>query len=176
MDNSLIIYIVIALFVLLLIVSLIKKAVKFILFIIGIILVLSLVNIFVYGVSPKAEINAYKTNIEYTKDIAGYTSKINSSVDKIKNVVESKNIDENSVATLNEENSNLHMYYEEVNGLDHTKKMDIFHDKYIGYLNTIVSTSDTSIKMANTAGSTIDGSEEMLNKLKDALNGLSIMK
>lgn len=172
MDNSLIIYLVIAILIVVIVISLIKKATKLIVFVLGIILILSLVNIFVYGVSPKDEINAYKTNIKYTREIAGYTSKIKTSVDNIKKIIEANNIDKNSVEILNKENINLHRYQEEIKKLEHTKKINAIHDKYCDYLNRIVATSDTSTKVANTTGIAIKGSQDILNQLKDAIEGI----
>lgn len=174
--NSLIVYFVIAILAVCLVVFLVKKLIKIALFVIGIIVVLSLINILVYGVSPRDEIMAYKTNIEYTKSIAEYTNKIKHSVDNIKKVLEAKKVDKESIDILNEENKNLHEYKEEVEKLKHTKKMDIFHDKYCGYLETIVEISDNSINTINTADNVISNSKDILDKFKEEVKNLELLK
>lgn len=176
MEANLLIYGGIALLAIIIIVSLIKKAFKLVLFIIGIIVVISLYNIFVKGVSPIEELNAYKTNIQYGKDIAQYTLKIKASTDKIKTIMENKKIDEASLKVLKEENDNLLRYQKDVKELKHSQKLNVFHDSYCGYLNTIVITTDAASKLASSGGKTIQGAEDMLNKLKSGVDNLSALK
>jgi hypothetical protein len=176
LENNLLIYGGIALLAIIIIVSLIKKAFKLVVFVIGIIVVISLYNIFVKGVSPMEEFNAYKTNIQYGKDIAQYTVKVKSSTDKVKTIIENKKFDDASLKTLKEENANLLQYQKEVKELKHSPKLNVFHDSYCGYLNTIVSTTDTAAKLAAGGSKTIQGAEDILNKLKSGVDNLSALK
>lgn len=176
MEKSTLIFLALAVLIVLIVISLIKNAIKFALTIVGIIVAISLFNIFVKGVSPMEEINGYRTNIQYGKDIAQYTSKIKSSVDSIKTIVESKKLDEANVAALKAENGKLLQYQQEVQALKHTKKLNLFHDQYCGYLNTIIATSDATVKLATTGGKTIQGAEEIMSKFKANLENLASMK
>jgi hypothetical protein len=176
MDNSTLIFLGIAILIILIVISLIKNAIKFAMTIVGIIIAFSLFNIFVKGVSPIEEFNAYKTNIQYGKDVAQYTSKVKNSVDTIKNIVESKKLDETTLVTLKAENTKLLQYQKEVKELKHTKKLDLFHDQYCGYLNTIISTSDATVKLATAGGKTMQGAEEILNKFKANVENLTSLK
>jgi ABC-type multidrug transport system fused ATPase/permease subunit len=176
MDKELLIYGGIILMAVIIVVSLIKKAVKLVLTIISVLVVLSLINIFVLKVSPIEELNGYKTNIQYSRDIAKYTGNIKESVNKIKEIVESKKYNKASIETIKEENEKLRQYQKEVKELKHTKKLSFFHDKYCQYLNTIVATTDYTAKAAAGSGKTIEGAEEILNKLKTGLDNLSGLK
>jgi ABC-type multidrug transport system fused ATPase/permease subunit len=164
------------LLVIIIVVSLFKKAVKLAISIIVIIVVFSLVRVFVYGVSPVEEFNAYKTNITYGKDIAQYTGKIKTSTDAVKDIIESKKYDEASIKKLKEENDKLKQYQSEVQVLEHTEKLNFFHDRYCGYVNTIVVATDTTAKVAKAGDKTIQGADELLNKLKSGITELSSLK
>jgi hypothetical protein len=176
LENNLLIYGGIALLAIIIIVSLIKKAFKLVVFVIGIIVIISLYNIFVKGVSPMEEFNAYKTNMQYGKDIAQYTVKIKSSTDKVKTIIENKKFDEVSLKTLKDENTNLLQYQKEVKELKHSPKLNVFHDSYCGYLNTIVATTDATAKLASGGSKTLQGAEDMLSKLKSGVDNLSALK
>jgi ABC-type multidrug transport system fused ATPase/permease subunit len=176
LDNNLLIYGGIALLAIIVVVSLIKKAFKLILFIASILVLISLYNIFVKGVSPMEEFGAYKTNIQYGKDIAEYTGKIKTSTDKIKIIIEKNKLDETSLNTLKTENANLLMYQKEVKELKHSQKLNVFHDKYCDYLNTIVSTTENAAKLASAGNKTLKGAEDMISKLKTGIDNLSDLK
>jgi hypothetical protein len=176
MDKQILIYLGIALLVVIIIISLIKKAIKLVLFIAIILIVVSLVDVFVYGVSPVEQLNAYKTNIKYGSDITKYTGKIKSSVDTINSLLVSKNFDSNSIKKLNDEDANLYNYLKEVKSLNHTQILNSFHNQFISYLNTIISTTDTAVKTTNISGKAIQGAENIVNKLKTQLNNISSLK
>lgn len=176
MEKSTLIFLGLAVLIVLIVISLIKHAIKLVLTIVAVILAFSLFNIFVKGVSPIDEFNAYKTNIQYGKDIAQYTSKIKASVDTIKGIVESKKLDDTNINTLKAENAKLLQYQKEVQELKHTQKLDPFHQQYCGYLNTIITTSDSAVKLATTGGKTIQGAEEILNKFKANVESLASLK
>jgi hypothetical protein len=173
MTNQLLIYGGIAILAIIIIISLIKKAIKLVLFIGAVILLISLYNIFVNGVSPLDELNAYKTNIQYAKDIKDYTEKVSSSVNNIRNIIENKKLDASAVKTINDEDSKLHQYQNEVKLLKHTKKLDFFHNKYSEYLSTIVSTTDGTVKITETGGKTINDTENLAEKLKLNMDNLT---
>jgi hypothetical protein len=176
MDKSTLIFLGLAIVIVLIIVSLIKNAIKFALTIVAIILAFSLFNIFVKGVSPIEEFNGYKTNIQYGKDVAQYTSKVKTSVDAIKGIVESKKLDEANINTLKAENAKLLQYQKNVQELKHTQKLNLFHEQYCGYLNTIITTSDATVKLATAGGKTMQGAEEILNKFKANVENLASLK
>lgn len=176
MGKELLIYGGLALLAIIIVVSLIKKAFKLVLFIAGIIVLISLYNIVIKGVSPIDEFNAYKTNIQYGRDIAGYTVKIKASADKIKDIIESKKLDAASLNTLKQENENLVKYQKEVKELKHSPKLNMFHDSYCGYLNTIAATSEAAVKLASGGSKSLQGAEDMLNKLKTGVDNLTELK
>jgi hypothetical protein len=165
-----------ALLAIIIVISLIKKAFKFVLFIAAIIICMSLYNILVKGVSPIEEFNAYKMNVQYSKDIAEYTVKIKGSTNKIKDIIENKKLDEASLNMIKTENSNLLKYQKEVKELKHSSKLNSFHNNYCGYLNTIVATTDAAAKLATGGTKTLQGADDMLNKLKAGIDNLSGLK
>jgi ABC-type multidrug transport system fused ATPase/permease subunit len=176
MDKEFLILAGLVLMAVIIVVSVIKRAIKLTITIIGIIIIFSLVRIFVYGVSPVEEINAYRTNIKYGKDIAQYTAKIKSSTDKIKAILEAKKYDDASIKELNEENNKLLQYQKEVQALEHTKKLNFFHENYCNYLNTIVSATDATAKIAKAGDKAIQGAEDTINKLKLGLDKLTSLE
>jgi hypothetical protein len=176
MDTNLLILGGIAILAVLIIVSIVKKAIKLVLFIGAIIVVISLYNVLVNGVSPMEEFNAYRTNIKYSRDIAQYTVKIKASTDNIKDIIESRKFDEASIKTLKEENSRLLQYQSEVQALNHTKKLNFFHDSYCSYLNTVISASDSTVKLATAGGKASQGVEDILGKLRASVDNLSNLK
>jgi preprotein translocase subunit SecF len=176
LESGLLVYGGLILLAIIIVVSLIKKAFKLILFIASIVVLISIYNIFVKGVSPLDELNAYKTDIQYGKDIAEHTVKIKASTDKIKEIIESKKLDEASLNTLKAEDAKLLQYQKEVKELKHSSKLNTFHDSYCGYLNTIVSATDATAKLTSTGNKTFQGAEDMLSKLKLGIDNLSALK
>jgi hypothetical protein len=175
-DKEMLMFLGLAVLVIIIVISLIKKAVKLAISIVAIIVIFSLVRIFVGGVSPMEEFNAYKTNIKYGSDIAGYTAKIKTSTDAVKDIIESKKYDDESIKKLNEENTKLKQYQTEVKALEHTEKLNTFHDTYCGYVNTIVATTDTTTKLVKAGDKTIQGADELVNKLKAGIADISNIK
>jgi hypothetical protein len=175
-DNQILIYGGLALLAIIIVVSLIKRAFRLILFVAGIIILISLYNIVIKGVSPIDEFNAYRTNIQYGKDIAEYTVKVKGSTNKIKDIVENKKLDEVSLNMLKTENAKLLQYQKEVKELEHSSKLNSFHNSYSGYLNTIVTTTDAAAKLASGGTKTLQGTEDMLSKLKVGIDNLTGLK
>lgn len=160
--------------VILIIVSIIKKAVKLLLFILAIIVVFSAYNVFVKGVSPIDEINGYKTDIQYSKDITDYSGKIKASVDKIKNNIGTNKVDTNIIKT---ENANLHKYQGEVKSLKHTSRLNFFHDSYVKYLDGVVASSDSALAVSNSASSVdFNALNENIKKMSSYIDELSKLK
>ena len=176
MDKEILIYGGLILLAVIIVVSIIKKAIKLVITIAAIILLISAYNILVKGVSPIDEFTAYKTNIQYGKDIKSYNSKINVSVSKIKDILENKKTDETSLNTLQSESTKLRQYQKEVQELKHTEKLNLFHNKYCDYLNTIVATTDSAAKLATVGNKTLQGAEEVLSKLKTGIENLVSLK
>lgn len=174
MIKSYIIMGLIILAVVVLVVSLIKKAVKLVLLIVAVFIGIGAYNIVVNGRSPVDVFNDYVTNIKYGRDAADLTGKINTSTNNIKSILEAKNLDKGSIDTLKKENANLHTYQEQFKQLKHTKGFDGFHNSYLNYLNTIVSVSDNTVKLSATG--TLGGAKDMLNNIKDALDKLVSLK
>jgi hypothetical protein len=159
--------------VVILVISLIKKAVKLALFIVVVIIGISLVNIFVYGVSPIDEFNGYVKNFKYGKSITELTGKISTSTGNIKSVMEANKLDKDAVETLKKENENLHSYMEQLKQLEHTSKLSGFHNAYSGYLNTIISISDSTVKLSSGKNNTLGNVQDMLNKIKGTIGSLT---
>lgn len=176
MDKSYIIIGLILLAVILLVISLFKKAVKLAIFILLVIVGIGLVDIFVYGVSPIDEFNAYVTNFKYGRSIAGLTGKISTSVGNIKEILESNKLNDEAVDKLKQENKNLYSYREELKQLEHSSKLDGFHNAYTGYLDTIISISDSTVKLSSAKNGAIDNAQDLLDKIKGAVNSLTSLK
>lgn len=176
MDMQMLIYIGIAIVAIVIIISLIKGAIKLALFIAVILIVISLIDVFIYGVSPVDQLNAYKTNIKYSSDIAAYTGKIKSSVDSINSLLTSKELASTSIKKLNEEDAKLHNYLNQVKLLNHTQVLNSFHNQFMSYLNTIISTTDNAVKTTNISGKAIQGAEDIINKLKTQINNITSLK
>jgi hypothetical protein len=176
LNRELLVYAGLVLLAVIIVFSLVKKAFKLVLFMGSIIVLISLYNIVIRGVSPIEQFNAYKTNIKYGKDIAEYTVKIKASTDKIKGIIESKKLDEATYNTLKLENENLVKYQKEVRVLEHSPKLNTFHNNYCGYLDKIVDTTSTAVKLASTGNKTLQGEEDILNKLKGQIGNLSSLK
>jgi len=167
-------YAFILLMVILIIVSIIKKVFKLLIFVAVLIIAYSSYNIFVKGVSPIDELNGYKKDITYSKNIADYTGKIKTSTTNIKNVVASGKIDANAKKIINTENTNLHNYQKEVMALKHTDRLKVFHDKYCSFLNDIVASTDGAAKVANSSeGKNISAISGMIDKISSSIDGLA---
>ncbi|MBC8061042.1 MAG: hypothetical protein H7Y18_10280 [Clostridiaceae bacterium] len=162
---------IIALFIILLVVFIIKKAIKLLVFLIIIILVISAYNVFVNKVKPIDLFNGFKTNISYGKDITDYSVKIKTSVANIKDAMGNKSLDAKSANVLKEENENLNRYLTEVKPLEHTEKLNSFHNSYCEYLKSIVGTSDNAIKLASSKN--ISGLNELLEQFNSGLDQLT---
>lgn len=141
-------YGLIAILLILLITSIIKKAFKLLTIILAIIIGFSIYNVLVKGVSPKEEIRSYKTDINYGKQVKNYSQSIKESVDNLKEASEGE-ITKEGLEIIIKENKNLHNYEKEVIALEHSSKLKLFHDKYCSYLRTIVKGSDSALNLAN---------------------------
>ncbi len=174
MIKSYIILGLVILAVIILVISLIKKAVKLVLLILAIFIGIGVYNVVVNGRSPAQVFNDYVMNIKYGRDVAKLTGEINTSAGNIKKVIEGKNIDKASADTLKKENENLHKYQDEFKLLKHTPGFDSFHNNYANYLNSIVAISDNTVKLADSG--TMGDAQDMLNKIKNNLDNLINLK
>ncbi|KOA21518.1 hypothetical protein CLHOM_01890 [Clostridium homopropionicum DSM 5847] len=168
-------YGLIGILVILFITSLIKKAFKLMTLVIMIIIGISLYNIVIKGVSPIDEVNSYKTDISYTKNIKDYSEKIKTSVGNIKKAAGNPTKQEN-VDIISLESENLHKYEEEVLSLKHSSKLKLFHEKYCNYLTSLVKTSDSALKLTKLGGSSSQNVSSVIDKLMDNFNSLAELK
>jgi hypothetical protein len=169
-------YAIVAVIAILIITTIIKKAFKLLLLIIIIIIGISAYNVFVKGVSPTDEVKSYSTDIKYGIAIKDYSSKVKSSVNNLKMATEGS-IDKDDINIIIKENENLNKYQEEVQALEHSSKVNFFHDKYCDYLNAIASTSDGVAKISKLGDNkNIVQINDMVKKLSNSLNGLSELK
>lgn len=173
-DSNYLIYAFILLLAVLIVVSIVKKIFKLLIFVIAVIIAFSAYNVLVKGVSPIDELNGYKKDISYGKDIADYTIKIKTSAENVKNAVESGKMDASTKKIITTENTNLHNYQKQVKSLKHTGRLDLFHDKYCGYLNDIVVSTDGAAKVANISdGKGISAISGMVDKLNSSIEDLA---
>jgi len=168
-------YGLIGILVILFITSLIKKAFKLMTLVIVIIIGISVYNIIIKGVSPKDEVNSYKTDINYTKNIKSYSEKIKTSVGNIKKATENPTKKEN-VDIISVESENLHKYEKEVFDLEHSSKLNLFHEKYCNYLTSLVKTSDSALKLTKIGENSSQNVSNVVGKLMDNLNSLAELK
>lgn len=150
-----------------LVVCIIKKVTKAIIFALAIMFVFSFVKAINSGQSPMDVFNSSKNDLSYTKEIYNYSQKIKKSVDATMNSLENK-----SLPQVKEENKNLHTYLDKVSKLPHGVELNTFHDNYCSYLKNIVITSDTLVKGADFSNGVLKNTEEAksnFNKYLDAL-------
>ncbi len=176
MDKSYLMVGLMALALILIVVCLIKKAFKFILFVILVFVAIALVDILVYGVSPIDEVNAFVTNIKYGKTVATMTGDIKNSVGNITKVLSDDKLDAKDIESLKAENEKLHQYRDQFSKLEHGHKLDGFHKSYLGYLDTIISITDGAVKEASDGKTIITDASDKLNKIKEAINNLTSLK
>lgn len=176
MDKSYLMVGLMILALILIVVCLIKKAFKFILFVVLIFVGIALVDIIVYGVSPVDEVNAFVTNIKYGKTVATMTGDIKNSVGNITKVLSDDKLDKSDIETLKEENKKLHEYKEQLSKLEHGQKLDNFHKSYMGYLDSIINITDGAVKEASDGKTVITDVSDKLSKIKDAVNNLTSLK
>lgn len=176
-NSTFLMYIVLGILAITIVVSIIKKAFKLVIFLVMIIIAVSAYNVFVKGVSPKDEINSYSTDMKYGESIKDYTVMIKNSVDKLTQIVKEQNLNENELKTINKENKLLHKYQEEVEALKHSEKLNLFHGKYCDYLQAVVSSSDAAAELANVAkNKNIKVLTDTVKKLNSGLSELSKIK
>ena len=169
-------YAIVAILAILIITSIIKKAFKLLSLIIIIIIGISVYNVFVKGVSPTAEVKSYGTDIKYGLAIKDYSSKVKASVDNIKAATEGS-MDKDDIDIIVKESENLIRYQKEVQALEHSSKVDFFHDKYSDYLSVIASTSEGVTKVSKLGDNkNIVQINDMVKKLSSNFSNLSELK
>lgn len=166
---------IIAILIILIFISIIKKAIKLTIFIIIIILGFSAYNVLVKGVSPIVEMQGYKTNIVYGRAITDFTIKVKTSVANIKDAVEGKKIDGSATNIIKRESVNLNKYEAEALVLKHTEKLNGFHQKYCNYLKALVASAEGVNKVASIGDDkNIFGFMDKLNSSFTQLTNLKI--
>ncbi|MFD3157805.1 hypothetical protein ACFIJ5_13195 [Haloimpatiens sp. FM7330] len=173
-NSNYLFYIIAAFIVLFIILAIVKKAVKLVIFLIILLMGVSAYNIFIKGVSPKQELNSYKIDIQYGREIKDYTVKIKTSVDNIKKVLESEKIDAENIKVIKNENSNLHEYEKQIASLKYSSKLKFFHREYCKYLKKIVNGSDTTLEVANgSQNKNIKLAKEVIDNLTLSIDNLT---
>lgn len=154
-----------------LVVCIIKKVTKAIIFTLVIIFIFSFVKAINSGQSPMDVFNSSKNDVTYTKEIYNYSQKIKKSVDNTIAAVENK-----SLPQIKEENKNLHNYLDKVSKLPHGVELNSFHDNYCSYLQNIVLTSDTLIKGADVSNGILKNTEQAKSNFQKYLDELLKIK
>ena len=176
-DSNMLIYIVLAILVILIGISIVKKAIKVLIFLMMIFILFFAYNVFVKGASPVEEVKGYISDVKYGKNIAQYSNKIKVSVDNIEKVISAKNYDKNTLELLKTESSNLNNLYNEVKSLEHREKFNSFHEKYCSYVKNIVDSTTVIAKLGNiSSGKNYQTVEEAIKKLKVNFEELSKIK
>ena len=153
------------------VICIIKKVTKAIIFTLAIVFIFSFVKAINSGESLSDVFNSSKNDVTYTKDVYNYSQKVKESVDNTIAAMENK-----SLPQIKEENKNLHLYLDKVSKLPHGIELNTFHDKYCTYLKSIILTSDTMIKSADASNGVIKNTEEAKNKLNNYLDELLKIK
>lgn len=154
-----------------LIVCIIKKVAKAIIFALVIMFIFSFVKAINSGQSPMDIFNSSKNDVTYTKEIYNYSQKIKKSVDTTMTAVQNK-----SLPQIKEENKNLHTYLDMVSKLPHGVELNTFHDNYCSYLKNIVATSDAVVKGADVSNGVIKNTEEAKSNFNKYLGELLKIK
>jgi hypothetical protein len=154
-----------------LVVCIIKKVAKAVIFALVIMFVFSFVKAINSGQSPMDVFNSSKNDVTYTKEIYNYSEKIKKSVDTTMSAVASK-----SLPQVREENKNLHTYLDKVSKLPHGVELNTFHDNYCDYLKNIVATSDTIVKGSDVSNGVLKNTEEAKNNFNKYLGELLKIK
>lgn len=154
-----------------LVVCIIKKVTKAIIFTLLIMFIFSFVKAINSGQSPMDVFNSSKNDLTYTKEIYNYSQKIKKSVDTTMTAVENKSLPE-----IKEENKNLHTYLDSVSKLPHGVEFNGFHNNYCSYLQNIVVTSDTVIKGADVSNGVLKNTEEAKTNFQKYLDELLKIK
>ncbi|KZL91094.1 hypothetical protein [Clostridium magnum] len=154
-----------------LVVCIIKKVTKAIIFTLVIIFIFSFVKAINLGQSPMDVFNSSKNDVTYTKEIYNYSQKIKKSVSNTIAAVENK-----SLPQIKEENKNLHNYLDKVSKLPHGVELNSFHDNYCSYLQNIVLTSDTLIKGADVSNGILKNTEQAKSNFQKYLDELLKIK
>ncbi len=127
--------------------------------IIAIILILtvgiSAYNIFIAKKPISYEINRYKTDFAYTKEVKNISSEAYKAIDEIK---ENKAVDENI--------NKLMALRERANLLEHSEEANFIHNRYMNSLDGIILASKGYV--------TAKGAEEQFNKLEGLTKELNI--
>jgi hypothetical protein len=153
-DN--IVVILVAIFLLYLVFKFVKGIIKTV---IALVLIFTLgfsaYNIFIAKKSIAYEVERYKTDFTYVKEMKNITTEASKAIDEIK---ENKNISENV--------SKLMALREEANGLNHSEETTFIHKRYMNGFDAIV---------AGTKGYELaKGAEEQVAKLEELSKGIDV--
>jgi archaellum biogenesis protein FlaJ (TadC family) len=122
-DNLL--FILAVIIVISIIICIVKKVAKLIIFALVAFFIFTLVKGFIAGKSPMDMVNGTKVNAAYTKQLYNYTDKVKVSIQNSLNAIDNK-----SLPKLKEENKKLHEYLDQVIKLPHGDELKAIHDKY----------------------------------------------
>ncbi|MEW8957441.1 hypothetical protein, partial [Clostridium sp.] len=154
-----IILIIVLLILLFIVIKFIKGLIKFVLIVFLILTVgFSTYNLLVVKKPISYEINRYKTEYSYYRDISKISGDV---INLVNNIKEGKNTKE-SIEKLQEERNKVAL-------LNHSDESKFIHDKYIGALDTIIFISRSSESYEETKDKLDKGLEELNIGLSDLI-------
>ncbi len=176
LNANAIIYVIVALLAVFIIVAIVKKAIKLLLFVLAIVVLFSAYNIFIKGVSPIDEVKGYITDASYTRNMTNYTSKIKTSTTNLKNAL-SKSDDPKNKEEIKEEVENLDNYRKEVDKLPHSYRLKVFHEKYCGILDNMISSAKGAVKASELKDSKeLQKVKSLMDDMEQKINSLTQLK
>ncbi|WP_125152365.1 hypothetical protein [Clostridium rectalis] len=167
MNHNTIFYVLAFIFAVSIILCILKKVAKLIIFILLIFFVYTSVKGLMAGKTPIDIFNSTKSDAIYTKDLFNYSGKVKQAVQNSINA-----IDNRSITVLKQENKNLHKYLNEVVNLSYEDEMRAIHHKYCGYLKGIVSSSDMAVNTGNFTENTATSIQQANDRLGEYLKTL----
>lgn len=150
----------------LIVISILKKLTKLVIFILVIAMGLSVFKAVQSGKTPSEVFNASKNDPSYVKEIYNYTPKIK---DSVQNSINNMN---KSLSEFKKENKNLHDYYDHISNLSHGAELDVFHKKYCSKLQEIIAASDTVLKSMDTSNGVLKNAEKAKTTFTEKLNDI----
>lgn len=167
MNTDKILFILVVILAISIVVCLIKKVAKFIIFVLVALFAFIVIKGVIDGKSPMDIFNSTKANAIYTKQLYDYTGKIKKSIDNSLDAIDNKSFEK-----FKEENKKLNEYLEEVLKLPHEEELNSIHEKYCDYLKDIVKSSNALVASGKFTEDTLKDMEKVKLSLNEYLKGL----